>query len=148
MSQENHAQLGELALKRRRHRNTVEHSIDGDAREPFLLHQRNTELRIGLEQLGIDFCQTLGSIGFGLRRRIVANRLIVDGRIVHVGPLGFGFGLFQLGPIAIRLQAPFEHELGFVFFRRNQPDHVLVQSRRHGVGFDIGNKAVLVFALG
>src|SRR5690606_17412160 len=70
------------------------------------------------------------------------NGLIVDGFDSQVRPVRFAHG----EPVAIRLQAPLEHELGLVLLARNQPDDVFVESRRRGVGFDVRRPAVTVLA--
>ena len=66
-----------------------------------------------------------------------------DGRVLDVAPMG----LFHRQPAAVRFEAPLEHELGLVLFRRDRADNVLVEARRHGVRLDIRDEPVGVFAV-
>jgi len=145
---EDDSHLCQLALESRRYRNAVENGIDGHAGKLFLLLQRNTELLIHFEQLRIHFFETLGPIVFRLGRRIVADRLIIDGRIMNVGPLGLRLRFLQFRPVAIRFEPPIEHELGLLLFRRNQTNDVFIQTGRYGIRLDVGDEAVLVLTLG
>jgi hypothetical protein len=51
-----------------------------------LLRQRNTELRIGLQQFRIYLVEALQPLSAGLWRRVIDEVLVVDRRIVDVGP--------------------------------------------------------------
>ncbi len=55
---------------------------------------------------------------------------------------------FHRQPVAISLEPKFEHEFRFVLLRGNQPNRILSQSARDHVGFDIGNKSILVLFTG
>src|SRR6266850_3728350 len=79
-------QLRQLFLERRRHRDAVKDRIDRDTAEPLLLRQGDTELRIGLEQLGVYLIEALQPLSACLWRRVVDEVLVVDRRIVDVGP--------------------------------------------------------------
>ena len=74
--------------------------------------------------------------------------LVVDGAEFDVGPLGLGLLLLQLGPVAVRLQPPLQHELRLVLLGRNQADDVFVQALRGRVFVNLGDEAPLVFAVG
>src|SRR4051812_26052809 len=49
--------------------------------------------------------------------------------------------------MAKRLQSPIEKKLRLILLFGNQPDDVLIQSRRRGVGLHIRDKPVLVLLL-
>ena len=59
--------FGELFLEGGGHRDAVEHRVHGHAGQQLLLKQRNAELLVGAQNLGIDFVQALRPIflGFG-----------------------------------------------------------------------------------
>jgi hypothetical protein len=137
---EDHARLAEPLLERRRHGHAVEHRIHCHAGQAGALVQGNAELVISFQQLGIHFLQALRPIGLGLGRRIIGDGLVVDGRDAQVRPVRLAHGQ----PMAEGLQAPFQHELGFVLLARDQPDHVLVEAGRYRVGFDIRDETVPV----
>ena len=77
-----------------------------------------------------------------LGRRIVADGLVVYGRVMHVRPGGRRHG----EPVPVALQAPFQHELGLVLLGRDHADDILVQPARQRVRLDVGDETVLVFA--
>ena len=82
--------IGELFAKRRGDRHAVEYRIDRNARQCRSLVERDAELVVGFEQLGIDFFQALRSvIVVSLRRRIIRNTLIVDRFDVQFRPVRF-----------------------------------------------------------
>ena len=137
---EDDAGFSEFLLERGRHRDTVEHRIDGDAREGGTLMQRDAQLFIGFEQLGIHLVQALGGILLRFRGRVIRNRLVVDLRVMHVRPTRFGF----LAPAAVGLQAPLAHPFRFALALRDQADYVFIQPGWNGVRFDIGIETVLV----
>ena len=145
---ENDPQLGELSFERRCDRNAIEHRIDGDAGQRFLFVERDAQLLVHLEQLRIDLFQTLWSVRLRFRRRIITDRLVVDGRIMHHRPLRLSLRFFQLRPMAVSFKPPFEHERRLVLFRGDEANDLFVQPGRNGVGFDIGDETVLVLAPG
>ena len=98
---ENDSQLGEFFLEGRRHRDAVENRIDGDAREHLLLGEGNAQLLVGAQNFRIEFVEAL-QIRLLLRRGVIRNLLIIDGRIVNVGPLRFGLRFFERFPMADR----------------------------------------------
>ena len=57
----NNANLRQLFLIGRGDGNTVEHGIDGDPGQSFLLPQGNAQFFIGGKQFRIDFIETFGA---------------------------------------------------------------------------------------
>src|SRR5438132_10504585 len=55
--------------------------------------------------------------------------------------------LRHLEPAPVGLEPPFEHEGGLPLLGRNEPDDVLVQTARHGFGFNVRHEAPLVLAV-
>ena len=153
---EDHAGVGELLLECRCHRHTVEHRVHRHiavaggvggafhAREHFLLTQRDAELLVGFEKLGVDFVQALGLVLGAFRGGIVGNRLIVDRLVMQMRP----FRRAHLFPLPECFEAPVEHPFRLVFLGRNEADDILVQPRRNRVGFQVGDETGFVFALG
>src|SRR5690606_14652194 len=66
----------------------------------------------------------------------------VDRRDLQLGPLRHRHGQ----PAAVGIQAPLGHPLRLVLLGRQGAHHVLVQARREGVGFDVGDEAGVVAA--
>ena len=60
---EDHARLVQLFLEGGGDRDGIEHRVHRHAGQQLLLGQRNAELLVGLEQLGIDFVQALVLLG-------------------------------------------------------------------------------------
>src|SRR5207253_643442 len=83
------AELRELFLERRRHRDAVEHRVDGNAGERLALTQRDAELLVSAKQLGIDLVERFRP-GILLGRGIVRGGLIVDRREMELGPIRLG----------------------------------------------------------
>src|SRR6185503_6331744 len=100
---------------------------------------RDAELLEGLEQLRVHLVERLVLLLL-LRRGVVADRLVVDRRILHVRP----GRLLQREPVAIRLQPVLEHEVRLALLCRDHADDVFAQARRHRLGVDVGDEAVLV----
>src|ERR1700722_14015046 len=140
---ENDACRRQTLLEGRRHRHAVKYGIHGNAREACALVQRNAELRIGLEELGIHFGEALRAVLLGLRCGIVGNSLIVDRREFDVRPMR----LAHREPMPQGLEAPRRQEFGLTLLARDQSHDVLVEPRRHGVRFNISDEAVLITAL-
>ena len=141
---EDHAGLRQLLLEGRGDRHAVEHGVDRhpagfDAREDFLLTQRNAELLVSAQQLGIDFVERLRPRR-RFRRGIVIEILIVDRRIMHPRP----FGLRHGQPAAIGLEAPLREPFGLVLFRGNESDDVFAEALGSLFRLNIGRKPVLV----
>src|SRR2546422_11572644 len=86
------------------------------------LFRSNTELLEGLQELGIDLIEARGPLALPLRCRVVHDLLVVDGRIRDVRPLRLSGLARQLAPVAIRAQAPLQHELGLRLLGRDQTD--------------------------
>ena len=55
--------------------------------------KRDAELVVSLEQLGIDFVQAFGAVLLGLGGGVVDDVLVVDGRIMDIGPGRLRHGL-------------------------------------------------------
>src|SRR5438876_9115329 len=120
-------------------RTGAEHPVPAGARQPLPLLDRDPQLLERFDQLGVDLVQAL-ELGALLGRRVVADRLVVDGPVRHVRPVG----LRHLEPVAVRLEPPLEHPLWLTLLGRNQPDDVLAQARRNDIGLDVGDEPVLV----
>src|SRR5208282_2041208 len=140
---EDDADLLYLALEGRRHRDAVEDRIDGDAGQDLLLPKRNAELLVGLEELGIDLAQALGTL-LRLGCGIVIVLLIVDRRIAHERPARLRHG----EPVPEGLEPPRDEPLGLAFLRGDEADGVLGETLGRALLLDIGHEAVLVLALG
>ena len=151
---EDHADLLQLRLEGRRHRDGIEHGVDGDAArhraiavsvavladagEDLLLLQRDAEPRVGLQDLRIDLVEARERVA--LRRGVVVEVLVVDLRIVDARP----GRLLHADPAPVGLQPPLGHPLRLVLLGRDEADDVLVQSLRREVGLDVGREAVFV----
>ena len=83
---EQDARLREPLAEGGRDRDTVEHRVDGDAREARTLVQRHAELLVGGEQFRVDIRQALRPVAARTRRRVVGDGLIVDVRDTQVRP--------------------------------------------------------------
>jgi len=101
-----------------------------------LFLQRDAEFGVGLEKLRVDLSQGFGAVLFRFGRGIVDDVLVIDGRVVNVGPGGLLHGL----PVAEGLEAPFQEPFRFLFLGGDQADDVFVQAAGDGVGFDIVTK--------
>jgi hypothetical protein len=132
---------GELLAERGRHRDAVEHGVNGDAGEQLLLVERNPELIERRTHFRIDFIQAVQHLLL-LRRRVVDDVLVVDRVVLDVLP----GRLLHRQPQAIRLQPPLEQPFGLPLLLGDHPDDVLVEALRDRVDFDVGVKAVLVLA--
>ena len=87
---EDDAGLLQLLLEGGDDRDRIEHRVDGDPRaldagQHLALAERNAELLVGREQLGIDLVEALRALA-ALRRGVVVDVLEVDLRIVDLGP--------------------------------------------------------------
>ena len=98
-----------------------------DVQEDLLLLDRDAELLEGAQNLGIGVLQGVQQ-GFLLGRGVVADRLEVDGLVVHVGPRRLLHG----EEVAVRLQAPVEQPLGLVLLGGDGADRVLVEADGKG----------------
>src|SRR5262245_6058422 len=166
---EDHARLGELRLEGGGDRHGVEHRIDRhtavavaaallvlvlvlvlalvlttasgllDAEQRLPLAQRDAELLVGLEDLGIDLVERLRSVLL-LGRGVVIDVLVIDRGVGHARPAGLAHG--QPAPIGV--EPPGEHPLGLVLLRRDEADNVFGKALRGLVGFDIRDESVLV----
>src|SRR2546425_10843276 len=71
--------------------------------------------------------------------RSVADGLIVDRPVLHVGPVGLG----HLQPVAVRAEPPLEHPRRPTLLLGDQPDDVLGEARGDGLRADIRDEAGL-----
>ncbi len=133
----------QLLLEGGGHGDRVEHGIDRDASQQFLFFQRDAELGVGLQKLRIDLVEALGAALFRFGRGIVNDVLVIDGRVVNVGPGGLLHGL----PVAEGLEPPFQQPFRFLFLGGDQADDVFVEAAGDGVGFDIGDEPPLIFLI-
>ena len=131
---ENDSGLAQFRLECGRHGDAVEDGIHSNSRQQLLFFQRNPQLLIGPQNLRIERLQALQG-RFLLGRGVVHDILIIDRAIFDVGPLGLSLRLFQRGPVPVSLESPLKHELGLVFFCRNQANDVFVQTLRHILRF-------------
>ena len=143
---ENNSYFGELGLESCGHGDAIEHRIHRNAREHLLFGERNAQLFVGPQNFRIELVQAL-QIGLLLGRGVVRNRLIIDGRVVDVGPFRFGLRFFERFPVAEGLQSPFEHEFRLVLLRGDQANNVFVQALGSAILTDIGDESPLVLLL-
>ena len=143
--QENHPGALQLLAEGRRDAHAVEHRVDRDlaraldAREHFLLLDRDAELFINLENLGVDLVERR-QLRLRLGRRVIISVLVIDRRDIELRPVG---RLHRL-PVPERLQSPVEHPLGLVLLRRDEADRVFGKPLGRELLFDVGGPAVLV----
>ena len=133
--------LGQLRAEGGRHRDAVEDRVDRDTREQLLLVDRDPELVERRPDFGVDLVQAVQDL-FLLRRGVINDVLVIDRLVLDVLP----GRLLHRQPEAERLEPPLEHPFRLFLLLRNQADDVLVQPFRNGVGLDVGDEAVLVFA--
>ena len=109
------------------------------ALQHLLFAQRNAELLVSLEDLGIDFVERLRR-HLGFRRGVVIEILIVDRRIIDARPIRLGHGQ----PAAIGIEPPCQHPFRLALLRRDEADDVLAQPLGRLIGFDVGDESVFV----
>src|SRR5262249_52348988 len=137
------ALLFELFLEGGGDRYGVEHSVDRNTGEHGLLLERDAELLVGFEELWIDLIERLGRVVLRFRSRVIDDVLVIDLRVVDVGPGGLAHGK----PVAVGFQAPFEEPLGFLLFSRDQADDVLAEAAGDGFGLDVRDESPLIFLI-
>ncbi len=146
---EDHARLRQFGLEGGGNRDRIEHRVDCDAgalairtldaEQRLALAQRDAELVVGLEDLGVDLVERLRAVLL-LRRRIIIEVLVGDRGVLNPGPGRLPHGQ----PAAIGVEPPGEHPLGLVLLRRNEPDDIFGQPLGRLIGFDVGDEPVLV----
>ena len=159
---EQHAGLGQFRLERGGDRNRIEHGIDRDAsqrgavlrflailpdvvarlldaEQRFALAQRNAELFVGAQNLGVDLVERFWPVLL-LRRRVVVEVLIVDRAVLDLGP----FRLLHGQPALIGVEPPGEHPVRLALLARDETHRVHRQALRGLVGFDQRLKTILV----
>src|SRR5690606_35686483 len=125
--------------------NGVEHRVDRDLARPFdagedlLLLDRDAELLVDAEDLGIDLVEAL-QLRLGLRRGVIIRVLVVDRRIAELGPVR----LFHFLPQPERLEAPVEPPLGLALLGRDEAHGALVEPLGRELLLDVDRPAVLV----
>ena len=134
--------LRQRRLVRRAHRHRVKDRVHCHAGQQLLLGERNAELVVGLPQLGVHLVQGAERLD-GLRRRVVDHVLVVDRRVLHVGPVRLG----HLQPPRIRLQPPLEQPGRLLLLEADEADDLFIQPLRGGVRLDVGDEAPLVLAI-
>ena len=137
--------FAEFLFERRRHRDTVKDRIHRDPGENLLLSEGDTQLLVGRQQLRVHFIEALGPLAGCPGRRIVDDPLVIDRRIVDIGPFWLRLRLCQLLPMTVCLQTPIEHPFGLVLLGRDQADDLFVESGRNSIFFNLCDKPVLVF---
>ena len=150
---ENYPRFGQRFPEGGGNRHTVEHRIDSDRRAFFFrafnagedgaFAQRDAELFVGAQQFGVHLVQAFRA-GLLFRGGVVVQVLIVDWRVVDLGPVRF----LGLQPGGVGFQPPVEQPLRLVLTGRDQPDDVFVQALGGHVHFDIGRKAPFIAAIG
>ena len=103
------------------------------------LADRNAELLVGLENLGIDLVERLRPVVL-LGRRVVIEVLVVDRAEIHPRPGRLAHG----EPAAIGLEPPGQHPLGLALLGRDEADGVLGQALGGLVGFDQRLEPILI----
>ncbi len=134
--------LRQCRLVRGAHRHRVEDRVHRHAGQQLLLGERDAELVVGLPQLRVHLVQRAERRD-GLRRRVVDHVLVVDRRVLHVGPVRLG----HLQPARIRLQPPLEQPGGLLLLEADEADDLFIQPLRGGICLDIGDEAPLVLAI-
>ncbi len=142
---ENDAGLLQLLAKGGRDRDAVEHRVDRDfpraldAGEHLLLLDRDSELFIDSQDLGIDLVEA-AELGLLLRLSVIISVLIIDLGQIELGPVD----LFHLEPRAIALEAPVEHPPGLVLLRRDEADRVFIEALGRELLLDVAGEAPFV----
>ena len=126
---EDDAEFAQFVLERGGHRNTVKNRVDRNTGQHFPLLQGHTELLVGAQQFRINVGQTLRPVLARTGRRIIADALIIDRRMMDRRPARFAHG----EPMPIRFQPPFQHERRLFLLGRNEADHRFVQANRNGI---------------
>jgi hypothetical protein len=137
---ENDSLLGELLFERGADRHAVKHRVHGHAGEPLAFAQGNAELFVGLQQFRINVLEAFRAVALFPGRGIINDVLIIDFFVMHLGPMR----LLHRLPVAKRLEPPVGQPFRLVFPARNQPDGVLAQARRRGIGLHVGVETVFV----
>jgi hypothetical protein len=146
IEQEDHAgRRLQLLAEGGRDRDAVEHRVDRDlaraldAGEHLLLLDRDAELLVDAEDLGIDLVEAaelLLRLGLG----VIISVLVIDLGDVELGPAHLLHGQ----PGAIGLEPPFEHPFRLVLLGRDEADRVLAEALRRELLLDVGGEAPFV----
>ena len=106
------------------------------------LLERDAELLVRLEELRVHLVEALRGVFLRLGGGVVGDRLVVDGGDGEARPVRFA----HLAPASIGIEAPLEHECGLALDLRHPRDHLLVEPRGQGLGFDVGHEPLFVLA--
>ena len=136
---EDHPCLVQLVLEGGGDADAVEHRIHRHAGQRHLFMQRDAQLLVGFQQLGIDLVQRLLQRRV-LGRGIIIGILVIDLGVMHPGPVGLLHGQ----PAAERGQAPFQHPFRLALLGRDEAHRVFGQALGRHVHLDVGDKAVFV----
>ena len=137
---EDHARFPQLLFEGGEYGGGVEHHIHGNAGEHFLLVQGNAQFFIGGQQFRVHLVQTLRGVIQALGLGIVGHLVEVDRVVVQMGPARGGHFL----PLAVAVQAPFEHPFRLFLLGGQETDDFLAQPRGQGFGVHRGGETGLV----
>ncbi len=143
---EDDTHLRELALEGGGHGDRVENRVNGHAREQLLLVEGDAELLVRAQNLRVNLVEAV-ELRLLLRGRVVGDVLVVDGSDGQVGPRWRSFFFRHAEPVAQRVQAPLQHELGLALARRDEANDVFVEPLGDTVLVDVGDEAPLVILL-
>ncbi len=158
---EDHARLLQLGLEGGGDRDRIEHGVDGDpagkplaaghlfvefarlalaahAGENLLLFERNAELLVRAQNLGVDLVER--GERFALGRRIVIEILIVDLGIGHARPVRLAHGQ----PALEGLEPPRQHPLRLVLLGGDETNGAFIEALGGLFGFDVGDEPIFV----
>jgi hypothetical protein len=110
-----------------------------DARQHLLLAQRDAQLGVGGQDLGVDLVEGLGPLLLHVRGVVV--QLVIGRRLID--DLGPG-GLRQLEEAGVGLQPPVQHPLGLALLGGDEADRGFGQPLGPELLFDVGDEAMLI----
>ena len=137
---EDDALLGQFLAEGGTDGHRVEHRVHRHAGQLGALVQRHAQLVVGVQQFLRHVIQR--GVLRALRRGVIAERLQVDRGDLQLGPVRHRHGQ----EVAVGVQAPLRHPLRLFLLGRQGTDGVLVQARRQGVRFDLGDEAGRILA--
>jgi len=139
---EDNTLLRQLLLEGGLYRHRIEYRIDCYTCQDLLLLQRNTEFVECRFEFRVHLVHR-SELLLLFRCCEVDNIVEINLRNIEMSPCR----VLHRKPMAIRLQAEFEHPFRLLFLLRNKAYNLLVQTFRDKLGLDIGGKAVLVVRL-
>jgi hypothetical protein len=135
--------LGKHLLEGGLHRDTIHHSIHGHAGQLLLLLERNTQSFEGPEQLRVHLIEALGCLALG-GIGIIDDILKIDAGDLQVSP----FRLLHGEPMAVGLQAELQEPFRLLLLRRDQPDHLFIETLLNHFGLHIGGEPEFILLCG